>query len=146
MRSGVRQTASARATPAACQPGPIGSRRAHDHRRAAVAPLPWTRTDRRAHRRRLAVHRLLPHRPQRRLARAEARHARERLGKPRFSGATFNEFVVEAKSWDLESPLTPGLALGEHYPELEGQLLVCVTELHDAKAIDALVSLLRPKA
>src|SRR5581483_7269332 len=67
-----------------------------------------------------------------------ARYARERLGKPRFSGRTFNEFTFEAGNLEgaRAAHLTPGLPLGEHYPELEGQLLVCVTELHDRAAID----------
>ena len=77
-----------------------------------------------------------------------ARYARERLGRPRFSGATFNEFVVEAKDLGpaLAAGLTPGLPLDEHYPELAGQLLVCVTELHDKQAIDGLTTALRGAA
>ena len=74
-----------------------------------------------------------------------ARYARERLGSLRFSGPTFNEFVVRAGdlSRAAKRGLTPGLPLGRYYPELEGQLLVCVTELHDQPAIDDLVSALR---
>jgi glycine dehydrogenase subunit 1 len=74
-----------------------------------------------------------------------ARYAREKLGKPRFSGPTFNEFTVEAGNVAAAQAagITPGLPLGDHYPELAGQLLVCVTELHDRNAIDGLAKSLR---
>ncbi len=74
-----------------------------------------------------------------------ARYAREKLGKPRFSGHSFNEFVVEGGQIEAAhaAGLTPGLPLGDHYPELAGQLLVCVTELHDRQAIDGLAKALR---
>jgi len=74
-----------------------------------------------------------------------ARYAREKLGKLRFSGHTFNEFVIEGGDLDRAraAGVTPGLQLGDHYPELTGQLLVCVTELHDRQAIDGLAKALR---
>jgi glycine dehydrogenase subunit 1 len=76
-----------------------------------------------------------------------ARYAREKLGKPRFSGPTFNEFVVEADDKALARAraqgLVAGLPLGPHYPELAGTLLTCVTELHDKARIDALAEALR---
>jgi glycine dehydrogenase subunit 1 len=76
-----------------------------------------------------------------------AHYARTTLGPPRFSGATFNEFVVPATAAQLaraeERGITPGLALAQDYPELAGQSLVCVTELHDKAAIDILAAALR---
>ncbi len=77
-----------------------------------------------------------------------ARYAREKLGKPRFSGHTFNEFAVEGGdvAGAQAAGLTPGLPLGDHYPELAGQLLVCVTELHDRQAIDGLAKAIRGAA
>ena len=75
-----------------------------------------------------------------------ARYARERLGGSRFSGPAFNEMVVRADAKAVararERGLVPGLPLGRHYPELEGHLLTCVTELHDRAAIDALAAAL----
>ena len=76
-----------------------------------------------------------------------AHYARTKLGAPRFSGPTFNEFVVAASDAQLaraeERGIAPGLALSQHYPELAGQVLICVTELHDRAAIDGLATALR---
>ena len=76
-----------------------------------------------------------------------ARYARERLGQPRFTGPTFNEFVVHADARSLararERGLVPGLSLDRHFPELAGTQLLCVTELHDRRRIDELAAALR---
>jgi len=76
-----------------------------------------------------------------------AHYARHALGGGRFSGPGFNELVVPADGAALararERGLVPGLPLGRFYPELEGQLLTCVTELHDRARIDSLVEALR---
>jgi glycine dehydrogenase subunit 1 len=76
-----------------------------------------------------------------------ARYAREKLGKLRFSGPSFNEFVVAADAKAVERArakgFVPGLPLDRHYPELAGTLLTCVTELHDKARIDALAEALR---
>jgi glycine dehydrogenase subunit 1 len=76
-----------------------------------------------------------------------AHYARTKLGSPRFSGPTFNEFVVAASDAQLaraeERGIAPGLALSQHYPELAGQALICVTEVHDRAAIDGLATALR---
>jgi glycine dehydrogenase subunit 1 len=75
-----------------------------------------------------------------------ARYAREKLGKPRFSGPTFNEFVVERTTRPSRG-LAPRVSWpvcrsGPHYPELAGTLLTCVTELHDKARIDSLAEAL----
>ena len=76
-----------------------------------------------------------------------ARYAREKLGRVRFSGPTFNEFVIEADPKALARAraqgFVAGLPLGAHYPELADTLLTCVTELHDKARIDALAEALR---
>jgi glycine dehydrogenase subunit 1 len=76
-----------------------------------------------------------------------AHYARSKLGPTRFSGPSFNEFVVPATDSALakaeERGIIPGLSLASHYPELSGQSLVCVTELHDKAAIDGLAAALR---
>jgi glycine dehydrogenase subunit 1 len=75
-----------------------------------------------------------------------ARYARERLGRLHFTGPTFNEFVVEVAPKALDraraAGIVPGLPLERYYPELEGHLLTCVTELHDKARIDALAEAL----
>lgn len=69
---------------------------------------------------------------------------------PRFTGPTFNEFVVTApaivRDWDgwIERfGLVPGFPLRRWFPELEDALLVCATEVNDGGAIEALAAALR---
>jgi len=79
-----------------------------------------------------------------------ARYARERLAEvgcaPLFSGPVFNEFVIRAPKDAPEriqrAGLAGGLQIDCYYPELVDGLLLCVTELHDRKRIDALVQAL----
>ena len=66
----------------------------------------------------------------------------------RFTGPFFNEFVVEAPDvagrWEAvcrERGIIPGYPLGRWYPELEGTLLVCVTEVHDERQVGALLEI-----
>jgi glycine dehydrogenase subunit 1 len=66
----------------------------------------------------------------------------------RFSGEFFNEFVVEAPDvagrWEAlcrETGIVPGFPLGRWYPELEGTLLVCVTEVHAERHVSGLLDL-----
>jgi len=69
-----------------------------------------------------------------------------------FKGPVFNEFVVEAESGaegvltDLEQAgILGGIYLGRLFPEsaeMRGRFLVCVTEQHSRKDIDALVAAL----
>jgi glycine dehydrogenase subunit 1 len=80
----------------------------------------------------------------------KAAYAKERLGKaqgcaPRFSGPTFNEFVVRTKKRPkalltqlLKKQIIGGLELGRFYPELADCLLLCVTEQKTREEIDAL--------
>jgi len=64
----------------------------------------------------------------------------------RFSGPTFNEFVVRAKRRTpaqinralLAKRIIGGLELGRFYPELADCLLLCVTEQNSREEIDAL--------
>jgi glycine cleavage system P protein (glycine dehydrogenase) subunit 1 len=78
-------------------------------------------------------------------ARLEAAGARRA-----FPGPFFNEFVVHAPDaaaeWDtlVHDGLVPGFPLGRWYPELEGALLLCVTETHAPEQIDRLVGALAP--
>jgi glycine dehydrogenase subunit 1 len=81
----------------------------------------------------------------------KAAYAKERLGKLkgcslRFSGPTFNEFVLQVrrKPTDilrglLRKQIIGGLDLGRFYPELADCLLVCVTEQNSREQIDALI-------
>jgi glycine dehydrogenase subunit 1 len=83
---------------------------------------------------------------------AGAHAAARRLGAggatPRFSGPFFNEFVVQAPHaagrWEAlaREGIVPGYPLGRWYPELDGSLLVCVTETHTGAQVDRLVSAL----
>lgn len=81
----------------------------------------------------------------------KAAYAREELGKtrgfaPRFSGPTFNEFVIQSKRKSpaeinralLRKGIMGGLELGRFYPELKDCLLFCVTEQHTRSEIDGL--------
>jgi glycine dehydrogenase subunit 1 len=83
-----------------------------------------------------------------------ARYARDELQKagilPLFTGPTFNEFAVrvdveKARARMAAAGIDGGYALAQDYPELEGGLLFCVTELHPRAAIDHLVATLREK-
>jgi glycine dehydrogenase subunit 1 len=63
-----------------------------------------------------------------------------------FSGATFNEFVVDFPGgFDavcrrlLEKKIVAGVPLGTYYPELAGQGLLCVTETRSREEMDRLV-------
>ena len=81
-----------------------------------------------------------------------AHHAAERLAaagfKPRFSGPFFNEFVIDLENVPkalkaAESRgLLAGVALGADYPELEGGLLICMTEMNRPEDIDLLCAAL----
>jgi glycine dehydrogenase subunit 1 len=80
----------------------------------------------------------------------KAAYAKERLAKvrgcgARFSGPTFNEFVLQVKKKPvdvlkglLRKQIIGGLDLGKFYPELKDCLLVCVTEQNSREEIDAL--------
>jgi glycine dehydrogenase subunit 1 len=63
----------------------------------------------------------------------------------RFSGPTFNEFVVGFPGFDtrhrrlLEKKIVAGLPLGAHYPELADHALLCVTETCSREEMDRLV-------
>ena len=77
-------------------------------------------------------------------------YAKERLAKVkgcglRFSGPTFNEFVLQVKKKPadvlkglLKKQIIGGLELGGFYPELKDCLLVCVTEQNSREEIDTL--------
>jgi glycine dehydrogenase subunit 1 len=81
----------------------------------------------------------------------KASYAKERLARVkgcglRFSGPTFNEFVVQVKKNPadvlkglLRKEIIGGLELGRFFPELKDCLLVCVTEQNSREEIDALV-------
>ena len=89
----------------------------------------------------------------RRLAEVNARRAhraRERLMQeaglqPAFSGAFFNEFVMnvgglaERRSRFFAKRIVPGIELSKWYPELPDGLLVCVTEMNEEEEIEELV-------
>jgi glycine dehydrogenase subunit 1 len=84
----------------------------------------------------------------------KAAYAKERLTKIRgynlrFSGPTFNEFVLRTKKKPgdvlkslLKRQIIGGLELGRFYPELNDCLLVCVTEQNSRNEIDALAKAL----
>ncbi|NJD67152.1 MAG: aminomethyl-transferring glycine dehydrogenase [Candidatus Methylomirabilota bacterium] len=68
----------------------------------------------------------------------------------RFTGATFNEFVVRVKKGTpaqvnralLAKGIIGGLELGRFYPELSDCLLLCVTEQNSREVIDALCKMM----
>ncbi len=70
------------------------------------------------------------------------------VGRLRFGGPYFNEFVLELpdarRRWEraLERGVLAGLPLGDWYPELEQSLLLCATEVHDEQALGVLVDAL----
>ena len=73
----------------------------------------------------------------------------EAAGVPaRFTGPFFNEFVVEAPEaaarWEAlaRDGVVAGFPLGRWYPELDGTLLLCVTETHAAEQVARLVDTL----
>ena len=81
----------------------------------------------------------------RKAAFAKERLARVRGCRLRFSGPTFNEFVVQVKRKPadllkglLRKQIIGGLDLGQFYPELKDCLLVCVTEQHSREEVEAL--------
>ncbi len=67
---------------------------------------------------------------------------------PRFAGPFFNEFVIELKNVPkaLEAGerhgLLAGVAMGADYPELEGGLLICMTEMNQPEDVDLLCAAL----
>ena len=78
------------------------------------------------------------------------RMRKERLAKAkgctlRFSGPTFNEFVLRVKKKPadllnglLRKQIIGGLDLSRFYPELKDCILLCVTEQNSREEIDAL--------
>ncbi len=64
----------------------------------------------------------------------------------RFLGPTFNECVLSGgeteKRWEalLRRGIVAGLPLGRHYPELEGSILLCATDVHRRTEIDRLAA------
>ena len=69
-----------------------------------------------------------------------------------FSAPRFNEFVVHApqaaRAWETlaREGVVVGFPLGRWYPELDGTLLLCVTETHAAEQVDRLVAALAASA
>lgn len=80
-----------------------------------------------------------------RAAYARRRIAEETSHEILFPGSRFNEFVVRVPNlkevWKalLADGIVPGVPLGRFYPELDGTILVCVTETHSLEHIDRLV-------
>jgi glycine dehydrogenase subunit 1 len=82
-----------------------------------------------------------------------AHHVADRLAsaavKRRFSGPFFNEFVVDiddlarATHKAERAGVLAGLPLGPDYPELDGTMLVCATEMNQPADIDLLCEALR---
>jgi glycine dehydrogenase subunit 1 len=86
----------------------------------------------------------------------KAAYARDRLRRAgcgaRFTGPTFNEFVVRCSqkpatllSKLLRQRIVGGLDLGRFYPELSDCLLVCATEQNSREEIDRLVAAIAPQ-
>jgi len=84
---------------------------------------------------------------------AAAHRAAERLAttgkwQQQFSAPFFNEFVVRgvnaAAAWEAARArgVLAGVPLRRWYPELSETLMLCVTETHDAAAVDALIAAL----
>jgi len=69
-----------------------------------------------------------------------------------FNAPFFNEFVVRApaaaRAWEAlaRDGVVAGFPLGRWYPELEGGLLLCVTEIHTPEQVDRLVDALAAPA
>ncbi|HSB71397.1 MAG TPA: aminomethyl-transferring glycine dehydrogenase subunit GcvPA [Candidatus Methylomirabilis sp.] len=84
----------------------------------------------------------------------KAAYAKERLSKVRgfglrFTGPTFNEFVLQTKkklpavlAHLFKRQIVGGLELSRYFPELSDCLLVCVTEQNSREEIDALAKAL----
>jgi glycine dehydrogenase subunit 1 len=71
------------------------------------------------------------------------------LGRLRFSGPTFNEFVVTLDQDPqfilpklLQQGIIGGFPLKKFYPEMEREVLVCVTEKNSRENIDRWVEVL----
>jgi glycine dehydrogenase subunit 1 len=68
--------------------------------------------------------------------------------KPRFRGKFFNEFVARVEKPDevnkklLKKKIIGGLPLGRFYPELEGNVLLCATEMSKRADMDVLAEAL----
>ena len=68
--------------------------------------------------------------------------------KPRFTGRFFNEFVARVEKPDevnrklLKKKIIGGLPLGRFYPELEGSMLLCATEMAKRADMDAVAEAL----
>ncbi len=81
------------------------------------------------------------HRAQRRLC--------ERTWKPRFAAPFFNEFAISGADTAAalrrarEAGIIAGVELGRWYPELDGALLLAVTEQHGDADVDRLAEVLR---
>jgi glycine dehydrogenase subunit 1 len=66
----------------------------------------------------------------------------------RFTGPFFNEFAVQAPqaaaAWEAlaRQGVVAGFPLGRWYPELDGALLLCVTETHAPEQVDRLIEVL----
>jgi glycine dehydrogenase subunit 1 len=83
---------------------------------------------------------------------SKCEYAKKRLGRVgelRFAAPTFNEFVLTLEG-DVSSRLQAlqgrgivgGFPLKRFYPEMEHEVLICVTEKHSREAIDRLADLL----
>jgi len=80
---------------------------------------------------------------------ARAHDAQNRLMQARiqtvFDGPFFNEFVVRVENFNAllqrcaAQKIVPGVSLEPWYPELKNCLLVCVTEMNEAKEVEAVV-------
>jgi glycine dehydrogenase subunit 1 len=75
---------------------------------------------------------------------AKAHYLAGRL-RPRFSGPFFNEFVASANGKApeeinkalLKKKIIGGLPLGRYFPELDGSVLWCATEMSRREQMDA---------
>jgi glycine dehydrogenase subunit 1 len=83
---------------------------------------------------------------------AKTGYLESRLG-VRFAAPYFNEFVtppipnLPKRLGELRRrAILGGLPLERHYPELEGSLLVCATEMTQREHMDELASILKPEA
>ncbi|MBW2989610.1 aminomethyl-transferring glycine dehydrogenase subunit GcvPA [Candidatus Woesearchaeota archaeon] len=77
----------------------------------------------------------------------------EKIGvKLRFDNDFYNEFAVKVSDAEkvnselIKGKIIGGLGLGKHYPELDGCLLLCVTELNTKEDIDNLVRSIKDAA
>jgi len=85
---------------------------------------------------------------------SKCEYAKKRLsgaGRLRFSAPSFNEFVLTLNKKDASSVLQAllkegivgGLSLKRFFPEMEREILVCVTEKHTKEDIDRLAEILK---